>query len=126
MIYDQAYALARALSKSDEYQAFLAAKKEVQADKTAFKMLADFRRQQVELQARQMMGEKPSEEKLERLQRLTAMMSNKTNVQAFLQAEERLGRVMADVQKILGEGIKEWFDFTGFLNDLAEANGVPE
>ncbi|HHT01111.1 MAG TPA: YlbF family regulator [Firmicutes bacterium] len=126
MIYDKAYELARSLAESKEYQAFLTAKKNVQEDEAAFRMLADFRRHQVELQARQMMGETISEDKLGRLHQLVELMQHKQNVQAFLETEERLGRVMADIHRILGEGIKEWFDFTEFLNDLAGVNELEE
>jgi|LSQX01.2.fsa_nt_gb cell fate (sporulation/competence/biofilm development) regulator YlbF (YheA/YmcA/DUF963 family) len=126
LIYDKAYELARSLAESKEYQAFLTAKKNVQEDEAAFRMLADFRRHQVELQARQMMGETISEDKLGRLHQLVELMQHKQNVQAFLETEERLGRVMADIHRILGEGIKEWFDFTEFLNDLAGVNELEE
>ena len=72
-------------------------------------MLADFRRHQVELQARQMMvRQSPG-----RLHQLVELMQHKQNVQAFLETEECWG-VMADIHRILGEGIKEWFDLPSF------------
>lgn len=108
--YDLAHKLARALTESDEYKEFVKAKAKVEEDENNVKMLRDFRTKQLEVQMAQATGQEVPEEQVEQLERMYQMLSLNNNINEYLTAEYRLSRLMADIQKILGDAVKEWFD----------------
>lgn len=106
-VYDKAYELAKALTSSHEYQQYLAVKEKLQKDGVNFTLLEDFRRQQFEVQMAEILG-REIEESLERLEETYNLLSGIPVINEFLTAEYRLSKMMADIQKIVGEAIGIW------------------
>lgn len=107
-IHDMAHQLARSLTKSAEYQEFLVAKKKLDQNKTAKNMLKDLRAKQWEIQQVQFAGKQPSEQQMKSFKQVAELVSHNSALQEYLRAEYRFGQLMGDVQKILGDAVREW------------------
>lgn len=104
-VYDHAHALARALHSSPEFQKFDELKKKVMAHPTTKKMVTDFQKKLMELQATELVGKKPDPEEIEKFEKLQQVISLNPTVAEFLTAQMKLGRLLADIQKILADAI---------------------
>lgn len=108
--YDKAHELAGALKNCDEYRSLLTAKKAVDTDEQAKKMVKDFVMKQMELEYEVMAGKPEDKAKTEQLQKMYELISCNANSREFLQAYIRFQRAMADVYKIIGESVAEGLD----------------
>ncbi|MBC7342792.1 MAG: YlbF family regulator [Clostridia bacterium] len=107
--YDKAHELAEALAKSEEYRAYVEAKQKLEQDRANSAMLDEFRKHQLELQIAEITGQEIDEEKAQQLDHLYQILSLNPTINEFLSAEYRLARLLADIQKIIGEAVKAWF-----------------
>jgi cell fate (sporulation/competence/biofilm development) regulator YlbF (YheA/YmcA/DUF963 family) len=105
-VHDYAHNLARALKESPEHRAFAAAKMKIKGRPTAEKMIADFHQKQMELQAVVMQGKEPSKEQQEAVQQLYSIIQGDTDVREYLAVEQRLGTLLNDIYKIIGDAIE--------------------
>jgi cell fate (sporulation/competence/biofilm development) regulator YlbF (YheA/YmcA/DUF963 family) len=112
-IYDSAHELAKNLKNSEEYHSFLQAKKIVDNDEQAKKMVKDFLAKQMELEMEMMAGKGQDQRKTAELQKMYELISLNTKARDFMQAHIRFQRVMSDVYKIIGEAVAEGMDFFG-------------
>lgn len=103
--YDIAHNLARVLKESQENQAFQAAKAKIKERPSAEKMIADFHKRQMELQAQVLQGQKLTPEQEQGIQKLYEVLSQDPDVREYLVAEQRLGRLLSDIYKIIGEAV---------------------
>ena len=103
-IYDTAHKLADEIKKSDECVRLAELRERAYADETNRLLLEEYKRLQVQLQMSMVgaAGEMPSED-MQRFQQLASLLYMNSDVQAYLMAEMRLQRMLADVYKILGE-----------------------
>lgn len=106
-VYDLAHQLAQAVCESEEYQLFIQAKEKIMADEASYKRVTDFQNKQWEIQQAQMYGEEISGEKQQELESLYSLLSLNAITRDYLEAEFRVSRMINDVQKILGEAIKD-------------------
>lgn len=106
-VYDHAYALAKAIKSSPEYQAFKKAQEKLENDAAAKEMLADFRKNQWELQQQKMSGLEVAPEQEQRLSRIWEVIQLNLTVKEYLEAEYRFSILFSDVQKILGEPLED-------------------
>ncbi len=119
-VYDQAHALAQELKNSPEYQEYLKVKKQVEADGVTKKMLLDFQRKQYQLQAKQMMGQKLSEEEVEKFQKLVEVVQMNHTIGRYLELEQRLAIMLNDIQKIISGDLE--VGFKELLEELGQMN----
>jgi len=110
-VHDYAHSLARALKESQEHKAFLAAKSRITGKATAEKLIADFHKKQMELQAQVLQGKELTQEQQEGLQRLYAVLAQDADIRDYLAAEQRLGTLLSDVYKIIGEAVEADLSF---------------
>lgn len=110
-VYDYAHSLARALKEAPEYRAFQAARSRLKGKPAAEQMVKDFHKKQLELQTQAISGKEPTAEQKQALERLYAIVQGDVDVREYLMAEQRLGVILNDVYKILGEAIE--VDLTG-------------
>lgn len=106
MIYDKAHELARAIRFSPEYKEFKEAKKIIEQNSENRKILNDFHAKQMEIQSMQMLGQEISPEKKQEYEKMAELLTFHPTVHSYLQAEYKLGKVMADIQKILAEALE--------------------
>ncbi|MCW2279084.1 YlbF family regulator [Heliophilum fasciatum] len=106
-VYDAAHQLARAIKQSSEYTGYAAAKAKVDGQEGTAKMLSDLRAKQWELQELRMKGQEPTAEQMAALQKMAELVSHSPTLQEFLNAEYRFGQMVEDVQKIMGDAIRD-------------------
>jgi cell fate (sporulation/competence/biofilm development) regulator YlbF (YheA/YmcA/DUF963 family) len=109
---EYAHQLAIAIRESEDFKTLKEAMEQIEKEDTSQKMLDDFRQLQMELQLKQMQGQQITQEEQQKAQRLFETISLNPTISKFLQAEQRLGTVMEDINKIV-------------MGPLAEIYGEP-
>ena len=110
-IYDEAYALAKALKESDEQKRLVEAEKALKTNPDAKKMTAEYLVLQQKVSYLQMMHEKDKAEKeYKKLQHMSVLVSNNELAAAYVQAFIRWNQMTSDINKIVvdamtGEGM---------------------
>lgn len=107
-VYDRAHELARALSRSEEYGDYRLARAKLESSAANLEMLRDFRRRRLEMEMALLRGQEPDPSLRQALEESYRIISLNPTITAFLAAEERLARLLADIQKILFDAIPEW------------------
>ena len=110
-IYDEAYALAKALKESDEQKRLVEAEQALKTNPDAKKMTAEYLVLQQKVSYLQMMHEKDKAEKeYKKLQDMAVLVSNNELAAAYVQAFIRWNQMTSDINKIVvdamtGEGM---------------------
>ncbi|TZE83479.1 YlbF family regulator [Calorimonas adulescens] len=104
-VYDLAHQLARAMAESDEYRSYVEAKKAVEADETNSNMVNDFHKMEMELSAKQAMGQQLSEDEMKKINDMYQLITLNPTVKEFLEKEMRFSTMVADVFKIINDEI---------------------
>ncbi|MEW8977519.1 MAG: YlbF family regulator [Symbiobacterium sp.] len=104
-VYDHAHGLARALKECQEYRMFKEAREKLKAKPSAEKMVADFHKRQMELQAQVLQGQELTEEQKQGLERLQEVLMQDMDIRDYLLAEQRLMRLLNDVSKIISDAV---------------------
>lgn len=110
-IYDEAYALAKALKESDEQKRLVEAEKALKTNPDAKKVTAEYLVLQQKVSYLQMMHEKDKAEKeYKKLQDMAVLVSNNELAAAYVQAFIRWNQMTSDINKIVvdamtGEGM---------------------
>ncbi|WP_258359303.1 YlbF family regulator [Moorella sulfitireducens] len=107
-VYDRAHELARALSRSNEYGDYRLARAKMESNPANLDMLRDFRRRQLELEMTLLSGKEPDPALKQAVEESYRIISLNPSITAYLAAEERVARLLADIQKILLDAIPEW------------------
>lgn len=106
-VHDIAHELARAIKQSSEYKELMLAREGIKDNASAVEMIKDFRLKQFEVQAAQLSGETVPEEKMKQLASLYEILALNPAVRQYLAAEYSFSRLLSDVQKIIGEAVKD-------------------
>lgn len=106
-VYDNANKLAKAIKESKEYKEYKEIKQKVFIDPKLKEQVEEFEKIRYEEQLLAMQGEKQSEEKMAKLQELYQILVQNAEVKDFFDKEVRFNVMIADVNKIIGESIKD-------------------
>lgn len=106
-VYDEVNNLAQAIKESKEYIEFRDIRKEIFANPELKSQVEEFEKIRYEEQLLAMQGEKTSDEKMAKLQELYEILVKNDKVKEFFDKEVRFNVMMADVNKTIGEAIKE-------------------
>lgn len=106
-VYDEVNNLAQAIKESKEYIEYRDIKKEVFSDLELKNKVEEFEKIRYEEQLLAMQGEKQSDEKMAKLQELYTILVQNDKVKEYFDKEVRFNVMMADVNKTIGEAIKE-------------------
>jgi cell fate (sporulation/competence/biofilm development) regulator YlbF (YheA/YmcA/DUF963 family) len=104
--YDNAHQLAKALKDSSEYKEYIRLKQLIDADAEKKELVDEFRKKQIELQVKKTTGQDIDDGDMERLHFLYNMASADDDVKAMIQAEQRLGQILGDIYKIIGDALR--------------------
>ncbi|MBT9175893.1 MAG: hypothetical protein DDT20_00195 [Firmicutes bacterium] len=107
LVHDKAHELARALRSSPEYQALLTAQGKLSSDTQSLVMFKDYRKKEIAYQTALMSGQQVDEAEMKSLQKLAEIINLNSLVRDYIQAEARFGIIFADVQRIVGDAVKE-------------------
>ena len=110
-VYDKAYELKRALTECQEVKDYKSALEKVKANPTNKSMLDDFRKKQIEIQAKQYSGKQPGKEEMDELERLYNVVSLNPDIKNFLQCEYRFSLLMNDISKTISEAVDIGIEF---------------
>ncbi|MFZ7103504.1 MAG: YlbF family regulator [Peptococcaceae bacterium] len=108
-VHDLAHNLAQGLRNSPEYQNYQEALGKIRGNQEKEKILTELRKKQMEVQALQMMGQEVPPEKIKEIERTSEILNLQPGIREFLAAEYHLGKVLADIQKIIGEAVELWY-----------------
>ena len=102
-VYDQAHALARSMKESEEYREYARLKEKAYEDSTNRALLDEYKRLQYQMQLAVAAGRRMEEEDLQRMQKIAALLQFNPDASAFLLAEFRFQKMLADIYKILAD-----------------------
>lgn len=106
-VYDRANGLARAIKESKEYREYKEIKQEIMKTPDLKEKVDEFEKIRYEEQLLAMQGEKQSAEKMAKLQELYKILVQNEQVKEYFDKEVRFNVMIADVNKIIGESIKD-------------------
>ena len=105
--YDKCHELAKAIKESREYTEYKQIKEEIQAVPDLKGKIEEFEKIRYEEQVLALQGEKQNEEKMKKLQELYTILVQNEKVKDYFDKEVRFNVLIADVNKIIGEAIKD-------------------
>lgn len=106
-VYDEVNNLARAIKESKEYKEYKEVKTDLMNLPDLKKQVDEFEKIRYEEQLLAMQGEKQSDEKMKKLQELYEILVKNPKVKDYFDKEVRFNVLIADVNKIIGEAIKD-------------------
>ena len=106
-VYDEVNNLARAIKESKEYKEYKEIKTEINKMPDLKQKIDEFEKIRYEEQLLAMQGEKQSDEKMKKLQELYEILVKNPSVKDYFDKEVRFNVLIADVNKIIGEAIKD-------------------
>lgn len=109
--YDKVYELVSCFKETEEYKKYISLKEEIKKEEKTAKMLKDFKEKQTKLQTDYINTGKMDELMQKELENTYSLLIQSETARNFLEAEIRLNVLLADMQKIMGEGIKEIVEF---------------
>lgn len=106
-VYDQANELAKSLKESKEYLEYKKAKEEVKSIPEMKEKIDEFEKIRYETQLLTIQGEEQNEEKMNKLKELYQILMQNPKVKEYFDVEVRFNIMLADVNKIIGEAVKD-------------------
>ena len=106
-VYDEVNSLARAIKESKEYNEFKKIKELINLEPGLKSQVDEFEKIRYEEQLLAMQGEKQSDDKMQKLQELYQILVQNPNVKEYFEKEVKFNVLIADVNKIIGEAIKD-------------------
>ena len=109
--YDKVHNLVRELKDTPEYKNYIMLKEKVKKDDELCTKVKEFKEAQRKEQMKYISGDKMDDNTKQELQQKYSLIIQSPLAVEFFQAEIKLDVLLADMQKILGEGLKDVLDF---------------
>ena len=106
-VYDTVNKLAQEIKDSEEFKSYKKYKELVKADSEVNEKIKKFETLRYEVQISAMQGLETNKEKEKELQEIYAELLAKENVKEYFEAEFKFNILLADVNKIIGDAVKE-------------------
>jgi len=106
-IYDTANRLAQEIKQSEEYMNYKMAKQTLNLNISLKEKIANFEKVRYDVQLMAMQTGKQDEAKLKEMQELYAELMENSDAQKFFEAETKFNVIIADINKIIGEAIRD-------------------
>lgn len=106
-IYDTANQLAQEIKQSEEYRNYKMAKQALNLNNSLKEKMAQFEQKRYETQLAVMQTGKQDEEKYKEMQDLYTKLVEIDEAKKFFEAETKFNIVIADINKIIGEAIRD-------------------
>ena len=106
-IYDTANRLASEIKQSEEYVNYKMAKQALNLNTELKKRMSEFEKMRYEAQMIQLQTGKEDTEKVEKVKKLFEELIQEEEAKKFFDAETEFNIVIADVNKIIGEAIRD-------------------
>ena len=105
-VYDEANNLAKAIQQSKEYQEYKKAKEELSTNQEKKKKVEEFEKIRYDIQAMSFQG-KEDPEKMKKLQEMYNILNEDKTIKEYFDIEVRFNIMLADVNRIISESVKE-------------------
>ena len=109
--YDKVHELVKCLKGTSEYTQYLKLKNELSEDDKIFEILKNFKKKQQEQQIAYMSTGKIDEIEKKELENIYSILIQNDKARQLLEYEMRIDVMLADMQKIIGEGIKDILEY---------------
>ncbi len=106
-VYDTANRLAQEIRESEEYKEYKKLKDEIHNDSEKKQKVEDFEKLRYEVQLMAYTGEAKDEEKSKKLEEMYATLISDENIKKYFDLEIKFNIMIADVNKIIAEAIKD-------------------
>ena len=106
-VYDTANRLAQEIKQSEEYVNYKMAKQTLNLNATLKEKMSKFEKMRYEVQLEIMQTGKDNEEKYKEMQDLYAELVENNEAKQFFEAETKFNILVADINKIIGEAIRD-------------------
>lgn len=106
-VYDTANKLAKELKESEEYINYKNAKEIINSNAEISEKIKKFQQARYEVQIEAMQTGKNNEEKFNEVQNMYTELISNEDAKKFFDAEMKFNILLADVNKIIGESIKD-------------------
>lgn len=107
IVYDTANRLASEIKQSEEYANYKMAKQAINLNSELKKQMDEFEKLRYETQISAMQTGKTDEEKFKKVQELYSKLIENEEAKRYFDAETKFNIVIADVNRIIGEAIKD-------------------
>lgn len=109
--YDKVHEMVRALKETNEYKEYIKLKNNIKKDEKIYNIVKDFKDKQKDLQIKHINGIQMTDEEKLSMENLYSIIIQNENARKMLENEMKLDVMLADMQKIVGDGIKELVEF---------------
>ena len=106
-VYDTANRLASEIKQSEEYINFKMAKQTLNLNQELKKKIAEFEQARYDAQITQMQTGKEDEQKTNKMRDLYAELIQIDDAKKYFDAEMKFNIILADVNKIIGEAVRD-------------------
>ena len=106
-IYDTANKLAQEIRQSEEYYNYKMAKQSLNLNTELKIKMQDFQKMRYEIQMEVMKTGKRNEDAEKKLQEIYAELIENNEAQKYLETETKFNIIVADINKIIGDAIKD-------------------
>ena len=106
-VYDEANNLAKAIKESQEYTQYKKAKDELNNDNEMKAKVEEFEKIRYDIQVMDFQGKSQDEEKQKKLQEMYDILTKEPKIKEFFDIEVRFNIMLADVNRIIGESVKD-------------------
>ena len=109
--YDKVHEMVRAFKDTPEFREYVELKNKLKEEKDAYDRLKDFKERQKNYQMEYIDGKEQSKEKLDEMQNLYSIVIQNETSRKLLENEMKINVMLADMQKIIGDALKDIIDF---------------
>ena len=106
-VYDTANKLAYEMKNSDEYEEYREAKERIMKDPEIKAKMDEFEKRRYESQVLAIQKGEGDSEKMQKLQQLYTILVENKDIKEYFDLEVKFNVMVADVNKIIAEAIKE-------------------
>lgn len=109
--YDKVHEMVRAFKDTPEFREYVELKNKLKEEKDAYDRLKNFKERQKNYQMEYIDGKEQSKEKLDEMQNLYSIVIQNETSRKLLENEMKINVMLADMQKIIGDALKDIVDF---------------
>lgn len=109
--YDKIHEMVRALKQTNEYTEYMNLKEELKKDEKSYNMLKDFKDKQKKYQMEYIDGKDQNDKEISEMQNLYSLVIQNDVSRKLLENEMKINVMLADMQKTVGDALKDIIDF---------------
>lgn len=106
-VYDEANNLAKAIQESKEYKEYKKVKEEIESIPEMKSKIDEFEKIRYDVQVMSFQGKDEDSEKMKKLQEMYDILMKESKIKEYFDIEVRFNIMLADVNKIISESVKD-------------------